>query len=104
MHGEKCFRATVVPCSQRNRLAYSLYRPSLCISREWPAPVTASRKITHGAATARRRGANRCPCGNGRSAGHVPTEDFVDPCHEMGVETGYDLKKLIEAAAIAKRS
>jgi hypothetical protein len=26
--GSKCFRATVVPCWQRNRLAYSLYRPS----------------------------------------------------------------------------
>jgi hydroxymethylglutaryl-CoA lyase len=48
-------------------------------------------------------GMGGCPyCGNGRSAGHVPTEDFVDLCHEMGVKTGYDLKKLIEAAAIAE--
>ena len=48
-------------------------------------------------------GMGGCPyCGNGRSAGHVPTEDFVHLCHEMGIETGYDLDKLIEAAAIAE--
>ena len=48
-------------------------------------------------------GMGGCPyCGNGRSAGHVPTEDFVDLCHEMGIETGYNLEKLIEAAAIAE--
>ena len=48
-------------------------------------------------------GMGGCPyCGNGRAAGHVPTEDFVDLCHEMGVETGYDLGKLIEAVAIAE--
>lgn len=48
-------------------------------------------------------GMGGCPyCGNGRAAGHVPTEDFVDLCHEMGIETGYDLDKLIEAAAIAQ--
>ncbi len=48
-------------------------------------------------------GMGGCPyCGNGRAAGHVPTEDFVDLCHEMGFETGYDLDKLIEAAAIAE--
>ncbi|TNF86458.1 MAG: citramalate synthase, partial [Gammaproteobacteria bacterium] len=48
-------------------------------------------------------GMGGCPyCGNGRSAGHVPTEDFVDLCHEMGIETGYDLDKLLEAAAIAE--
>jgi hydroxymethylglutaryl-CoA lyase len=48
-------------------------------------------------------GMGGCPyCGNGRSAGHVPTEDFVDLCHEMGIETGYDLQKLIEAAWIAE--
>ena len=32
----------------------------------------------------------------------MPTEDFVDLCHEMGIETGYDLDKLIEAAVIAE--
>jgi len=48
-------------------------------------------------------GMGGCPyCGNGRAAGHVPTEDFVDLCHEMGIETGYKLDKLIEAAAIAE--
>ena len=48
-------------------------------------------------------GMGGCPyCGNGRSAGHVPTEDFVDLCHEMGIETGYDLDKLIEAAWVAE--
>ena len=48
-------------------------------------------------------GMGGCPyCGNGRAAGHVPTEDFVHLCHEMGIETGYDLDKLIEAAAIAE--
>ena len=37
-------------------------------------------------------GMGGCPyCGNGRSAGHVPTEDFVHMCHQMGIETGYDL-------------
>jgi hydroxymethylglutaryl-CoA lyase len=49
-------------------------------------------------------GMGGCPyCGNGRSAGHVPTEDFVDLCHEMGIVTGYDLGKLIEAVAIAEQ-
>ena len=48
-------------------------------------------------------GLGGCPyCGNGRSAGHVPTEDFVYLCHELGVQTGLDLDKLIEAAAIAQ--
>jgi hydroxymethylglutaryl-CoA lyase len=48
-------------------------------------------------------GMGGCPyCGNGRAAGHVPTEDFVDLCHELGIETGYNLDKLIEAAAIAE--
>lgn len=48
-------------------------------------------------------GMGGCPyCGNGRSAGHVPTEDLVDMCHEMGIETGYNLDKLIEAAVIAE--
>jgi len=48
-------------------------------------------------------GMGGCPyCGNGRAAGHVPTEDFVDLCHEMGIETGYDLDRLIEAAVVAE--
>lgn len=48
-------------------------------------------------------GMGGCPySGNGRSAGQVPTEDFVDLCHEMGIETGYRLDKLIEAVAVAE--
>jgi hydroxymethylglutaryl-CoA lyase len=48
-------------------------------------------------------GMGGCPyCGNGRAAGHVPTEDFVHLCHEMGIETGYDLDKVITAACIAE--
>ena len=48
-------------------------------------------------------GLGGCPyCGNGRAAGHVPTEDFIQLCHEMGIETGYDLDKVIEAAVIAE--
>ncbi len=48
-------------------------------------------------------GMGGCPyCGNGRAAGHVPTEDFVDLCHEMGIETEYKLDKLIDAAAVAE--
>lgn len=48
-------------------------------------------------------GMGGCPyCGNGRAAGHVPTEDFVHMCHEMGIETGYDLDKVIAAARIAE--
>ena len=49
-------------------------------------------------------GMGGCPyCGNGRAAGHVPTEDFVNLCHEMGIESGYDLDKVIEAACIAEK-
>jgi len=48
-------------------------------------------------------GMGGCPySGNGRSAGHVPTEDLVDLCHEMGIETGFKLDKLIEAVAVAE--
>lgn len=47
-------------------------------------------------------GLGGCPyCGNGRAAGHVPTEDFVHLCHEMGITTGYDLDKVVDAAMIA---
>ena len=48
-------------------------------------------------------GMGGCPyCGNGRTAGHVPTEDLIHMCHAMGIETGYDLDKVIAAAAIAE--
>lgn len=43
-------------------------------------------------------GIGGCPyCGNGRATGMAPTEDVVNMLHEMGIETGVDLKKLIEA-------
>ena len=48
-------------------------------------------------------GMGGCPyCGNGRAAGLPPTEDFVNLCEEMGIETGLNLDKLIEAVAIAQ--
>ena len=48
-------------------------------------------------------GLGGCPyCGNGRAAGHVATEDFVHLCHQMGIETGYNLDKVIDAAIIAE--
>jgi len=48
-------------------------------------------------------GLGGCPyCGNGRAAGHLPTEDFVHLCNELGIETGYDLDKVIEAALLAE--
>ncbi|MEM9279501.1 MAG: hydroxymethylglutaryl-CoA lyase [Pseudomonadota bacterium] len=40
--------------------------------------------------------------GNARSAGNVCTEDAVFLCHELGIETGIDLEKLIEAARFAE--
>ncbi|MEO9228432.1 MAG: hydroxymethylglutaryl-CoA lyase [Devosia sp.] len=36
------------------------------------------------------------------SAGNICTEDFVYMCHEMGIETGVDLEKLIECAQLAE--
>jgi hydroxymethylglutaryl-CoA lyase len=49
-------------------------------------------------------GVGGCPyCGNGRAAGMIPTEDFVDMLHEMGIATGVDLDALIEAAVVAQR-
>lgn len=43
-------------------------------------------------------GVGGCPyCGNGRATGMAATEDVVTLLHEMGIETGVDLDKLIEA-------
>jgi hydroxymethylglutaryl-CoA lyase len=43
-------------------------------------------------------GVGGCPyCGNGRATGMAATEDVVNLLHEMGIETGIDLDKLIEA-------
>ena len=48
-------------------------------------------------------GLGGCPyCGNGRSAGHVPTEDLAYLCQELGIETGLDLNRLIDAVSIAE--
>ena len=47
-------------------------------------------------------GIGGCPyCGNGRAAGMAPTEDLVQMLEAMGVRTGVDLEKLVEAAHIA---
>ena len=37
------------------------------------------------------------------AAGNVCTEDLVLMCHEMGIETGVDLERLIEVAELAER-
>ena len=48
-------------------------------------------------------GMGGCPfCGNGRSAGLAPTEDLVNMMEEMGIRTGVDLEKLIEAVWMAE--
>ena len=36
------------------------------------------------------------------ASGNVCTEDMVFLCHELGIETGVDLEKLIEAARKAE--
>lgn len=36
------------------------------------------------------------------AAGNICTEDFVFMCHEMGIETGLDLDRLIECALLAE--
>lgn len=51
-------------------------------------------------------GLGGCPfAGHGaaRAAGNVCTEDAVFLCHELGIETGIDLDRLIEAAVMAER-
>ena len=50
-------------------------------------------------------GLGGCPFGgfgDTRAAGHIATEDSVFMCHEMGIETGLDLEKLIVAATKAE--
>lgn len=37
------------------------------------------------------------------AAGNICTEDFVFMCHEMGIETGIDLDRLIDCALMAER-
>jgi len=50
-------------------------------------------------------GLGGCPFaghGHGHAAGNVCTEDAVLLCHELGLETGIDLEKLIEASRMAE--
>lgn len=47
-------------------------------------------------------GMGGCPFAPG-ATGNVPTEDLVHMFHEMGVETGVDLEKLIECARFAEQ-
>lgn len=46
-------------------------------------------------------GLGGCPYAAG-ATGNVATEDLVHMLHEMGIETGVDLKKLIECARLAQ--
>ncbi|WP_213879375.1 hydroxymethylglutaryl-CoA lyase [Pseudomonas sp. dw_358] len=49
-------------------------------------------------------GLGGCPFAGHRSAaGNICTEDFVFMCHEMGIETGIDLHKMVECARLAER-
>ncbi|PWB98497.1 citramalate synthase [Homoserinimonas hongtaonis] len=48
-------------------------------------------------------GMGGCPyCGNGRATRMIPTEDFVHLLQSEGIESGVDLRKLIEAGALAE--
>jgi hydroxymethylglutaryl-CoA lyase len=48
-------------------------------------------------------GLGGCPfAGHPGAAGNVCTEDLVFMCHEMGVDTGIDLERLIEAGRLAE--
>ena len=51
-------------------------------------------------------GLGGCPFaehGDSGAAGNICTEDMVFLCQELGIETGIDLEKLIEAARLAER-
>jgi isopropylmalate/homocitrate/citramalate synthase len=39
---------------------------------------------------------------NSNAAGNICTEDMVFMCHELGIETGIDLEKLIAAAGLTE--
>jgi hydroxymethylglutaryl-CoA lyase len=48
-------------------------------------------------------GMGGCPfCGNGQSAGLAPTEDLIHMMEGMGIDTGVELDKLIEAVWVAE--
>jgi hydroxymethylglutaryl-CoA lyase len=47
-------------------------------------------------------GIGGCPyCGNGRAAGMAPTEDVIQMFEAMGIDTGVDLYKLVDAVQLA---
>src|SRR5439155_7269696 len=46
-------------------------------------------------------GLGGCPYAPG-AAGNIATEDFVYLLHEMGIETGIDLERLIDCARLAQ--
>ncbi len=51
-------------------------------------------------------GLGGCPFSNHadmQAAGNVCTEDMVQMCHELGIATGIDLERLIEASRLAER-
>lgn len=49
-------------------------------------------------------GVGGCPyCGNGRATGMIATEDLVHLLAAMGIDTGVDLDRLIEAALLAEQ-
>jgi hydroxymethylglutaryl-CoA lyase len=49
-------------------------------------------------------GLGGCPfASHAGASGNVCTEDLVFMCHEMGIETGIDLEKLIESALLAEQ-
>lgn len=49
-------------------------------------------------------GLGGCPfAGNTSAAGNIATEELVQMCEEMGVNTGIDLERLIECTAIAEQ-
>lgn len=50
-------------------------------------------------------GMGGCPyCGNGRAAGLMPTEDLIYLLEELGISTGVDLDRLIEAVVVAEEA
>jgi hydroxymethylglutaryl-CoA lyase len=46
-------------------------------------------------------GTGGCPYAPG-AAGNLATEDLASMCEDMGIETGVDLPKLVEAGALAQ--
>ena len=49
-------------------------------------------------------GLGGCPfAGHGEAAGNICTEDLVFMCHEMGIDTGVDLERLLDCARMAEQ-